>query len=217
MRKMKMFLTIIMVAVFAIPMVACESNGEPTPVAEPVSVAEPTEEPTVEAEPTEEPTVEAEPTEEPTVEVEENPNVIDGYDFTDYNEENRSENYDKVVDSMDYDSVRFIIHRVQDYQHKVVGILSDGDNYNMAIGEEMIDYLYFYFPKEPAKVEVDGMCGYETDTPTYLYIQEEKGNKGYSANVRDRSILTDGYELTGHVVYTDGTEETIKVTLYPAE
>ena len=216
MKKINKFLAVMLAAIMVMPMVACEGN-EPTTPAPTTEVTEVTEAPTEEVvepevtetpEPTEE--VVVEPTEEPVVG---DPNIVDGYDFTDFNEDNSDENYDKVVDSMTYDSVKFIIHRVEYYQHSITGILSDGDKYYVP-NDGAAYYYYFYFPKAIKTVEVDGMSEYMSDTPTYLYDQE--GKNGYSANVRDDSIITeDGYELTGHVVYTDGTEETIVITLYP--
>lgn len=216
------FFAIIAMVILTVLAVACESK-EPTtpePTTEVTEVTEvPTEEVaepkvTEESAPTEE-VIEPEPTEEP---VSDNPNIVDGYDFTDYNEDNSDESYDKVVDSMTYDSVKFIVHRLGDYEnweHTITEILSDGDDFYWP--NDGKDYFfYFYFPKDIKTVEVDGMDSYEFNTPTYLYDQGTKN--GYSANVRSRGIITEnGYNLTGHVVYTDGTEETIVITLYPEQ
>ena len=226
MKKTNKLFVVIMAAVMAIPMVACESNVEvtPTPAATTTEVteAQPTEESVVEPEVTEVPetteevtevTEAPEPTEEPVVS--DDPNVIDGYDFTDFNEKNSDANYDKVVDSMEYDTIKFIIHHYEETR-QVIGILSNGDKYYVPVDDADNYCFYFYFPKEVLTVEADGMDTYNETTQTYLYIQG--GKNGYSANIRDTSIITeDGYELTGHVVYTDGTEETIVITLYPEQ
>ena len=149
--------------------------------------------------------------------VEEDFDVHTAYDFSAFNENPSLDIYHDIVDTITYDKTLFIIRNLVD-GHKVDGVLVDGDEYYVSADDATHIFYYFYFPKDVETVEVDGMDYYDQNTKTYLFIEEENGKYGYSANVRDASIITeDGYDLTGHVVYTDGTEETITITLYPAE
>ena len=118
---------------------------------------------------------------------------------------------------MNFDHIRFIVNNNVDGR-KVETILDNGDAYFSSKEDITHIFFYFYLPKDVEKVEVDGMDYFDLISDTYMYIQEDDGLYGYSANIRNADIITeDGYELTGHVVYTDGTEETITITLYPAD
>ena len=208
MKKTNKLFAIMMAAVMAIPMVACESNVEPaTPVATTAEVTEapePTEE-VVEPEVTEapEPTeevVEPEPTEEP---VSDNPNIIDGIDFSAWYDGEVETSFDIIDEQADYDSLRIFITA----KGKAYAILADGESFTQE--EEVGHYtLLIYAPKPVTKVEAIG--------EHYMIF----GKKGIGAP--DDSKIVDGgdidpdftatdYECGAKVTYEDGTEETIKV------
>lgn len=213
MNTKKLLVTIMLAAIMVMPLVACEGNVEP---ATPVATAEVTEAP----EPTEE-VVEPEVTEEtaPTEEVvepevteevvEDNPNVIDGIDFTDmYNKQAPLE--DVIDKQAKYDTMR--IFAVSGGH--VYAILQDGDYFTQ--DEENINnstfgyYSYFiYAPKKIVNIEKIGGNDISFYTQSDLEIDSSSKVVG-SCGVRYESTGTD-LECGAKVTYEDGTEETITI------
>ena len=134
--------------------------------------------------------------EEPETVVEENPNIIDGVDYTPY--------YDGQVALEDiferqvtYDSLRIFVFDTG----KIYGVMSDGETIEFEDRKEAYVFTY-YSPKPVTKVESIGEVGYFQDfheqykkLPAQGYYHPgEKGNKV-------------GIKVT----YEDGTEDSIVV------
>lgn len=238
MKLKNMIIGFLALSLLTVSLTACGNAGNNTEATEITTEAvteETTEETSNEAEVTEEPTEETvepdvteapEPTEEPVVSGD--PNIIDGYDFTDFNEHNNLENYFKIVNTMEYDSLKLIVIKTDNHHQQVIDILSDGDKYTIPYdwkgydeNNEVNYWFNLYYPKSDIHTEVDGMSEYYMDTPTYyycVYSEDPEYPNTISANIRDASILTeDGYDMTCRVVYGGGEEETITITVYPEQ
>ncbi len=211
MNTKKLLVTLMLAAIMVMPLVACEGNVEPaTPVATTAEVTEapePTEEVvepevTEAPEPTEEPVVEPEPTEEP---ISEDPNIIDGIDFTEFNNQYHEEPdgdfiyvWDVMHQQAKYDNLRIVV--ISDA--KAEAILADGDS--IVQEEENGSYnLFIYRPKKIVSMEKIGGDEVELIETTYPSIA---------------GMLEIGYEVTGtdieagvKVTYEDGTQESITI------
>ena len=166
---------------------------EATPT--PEDLSKPTESP-VEVNPTEE----AVPTEEPVVEVD----PMQEYDFTPFNEYEKSETYFNKV--MEFDSLRWVAVWVNSDEHKrtVTSILKDGDSTSEDGVDSSCSYRYYLY------------------TPKKIVAVASVGNENFQANIRDDSGVVlgrvdielascDNLEATTEVTYEDGTSETITI------
>lgn len=130
---------------------ACGSDSSDSPtipeptkaVAEPTKTAEPTEAP-VEVKPTEAP-VEAEPTE---ASVEEDPNIIEGIDFTEFNEGRLP--LSEIVPNFTFDTVRLI--PCQKYYAEA--LIKNGDHFTMVKDPNDNGFYQFeiYTPRKVADI-----------------------------------------------------------------
>ena len=212
---MKRILVVLLLTVMAMSMVGCEGQTKPevqnAPTEETVVETEVTEETVVE-EPggAEETVVETEapeePTEMPTEDgVEDNPNVIDGIDFTEFNKQYHEEKegdyiyvWDVMHQQAKYDNLRIVV--ISDA--KAEAILADGDS--IVQEEENGSYnLFIYRPKKIVSMEKIGGDEVELIETTYPSIA---------------GMLEIGYEVTGtdieagvKVTYEDGTQESITI------
>ncbi len=164
---------------------------EATPT--PEEVAKPTEEP-VEVNPTEE----AVPTEEPVVEVD----PMQEYDFTPYNEWQKSETYFNKI--MEFDSLRWVAVWVNVDEHKkeVFSILKDGDSVEEVDSSLFYNY-YLYVPKKIVSASSVGNKDFQTK------IMDSSGV--VLGNVDFELASCDNLEATVEVTYEDGTSETITI------
>ncbi len=212
-------LVVLMALIMALAMVACgseqgnnleentssHSNRDDDENEVEVEDPEPDEKPEVTKPEDPEPEV-VEPEPEPEPVVEDDPNVIDGIDFSGYN--NGQERLYVPVLNMTYDSLRVLV-LADDH---AVAILKDGESFEMQ--DEDVYYIYEIFvPKEASEVEYSesvhsGKNNLFTETEDEIAF-----SKVMPFNFR---LLEDtsgeNMEYTISVKYVDGTEETI--TLY---
>ena len=209
----KIIVTLILATVMVLLMVACEGSADTAGTTDPVeAIAEPTEEvveATEVAEPTEEVEV-TEVTEEPTPEVvENNPDVIDGIDFTDYH--NYENKLDETIDSQaDYDSMRAIAIT----SHRVYAILKDGDSFKEDEETRQFEdggsYGFFvYAPKEIVDITFIGGENIHFISQSDLGCEKSSKIKG-AFGIPDEITGTD-IECGAKVVYEDGSEETLTI------
>lgn len=205
------------------------SAAAPTPTAAPtLEAAAPTE---VEAVPTAEATPEATPTE---AVVEDNPNVIEGVDFTSYNEERKP--IDIAMQNMKFEVPRLVVTRrvrtLTSLQDEVMCMLKDGDKFvEEPIQEkpENYDSTYFvyhiYAPKQIKKVsyneetiQVDSNGDGNTTADNHISSQvndefEWSGvqySKSYSFWMAPLGMVTDD-EVIITIEYEDGTSDQMTV------
>lgn len=209
------------------PSTSIGSSVEPTVQAPTEVVAQPTEEAT----PTEA-VVEATPTEEA---VEDNPNIIDGVDFTKYNE---GEPIDVVLMDMQFDEPKLIVERKVQIANSgtlisdAMGVLSNGDKYveepveEKPEGYEQTYFVYNIYAPKPIKnvsynereIEVDNNNdGYLTkrdhvypDSFDEMEMDGIQYPKLYYFYMVPKGILTDD-DVTVTIEYEDGTSDQITV------
>ena len=201
MKKTTKFFTVMLAAMLVMPMVACEPEADPTTPAPTTEVTEvqPTEEPVVEPEVTEEPApteevVEPEVTEEV---VEDNPNVIDGIDFTEFNEGDASF-FDIMENYPNNDNLKLIALS----DKRVEAILEDGDS--IIQEKDNGEYTFFFYTSKDVK-SVYKIGGKDVSAD----IAEYPNIRGYCF-VKDEVTGTD-IECGATVTYEDGTEESITI------
>ena len=202
----KMRIAMAMTAVILF-LTACESstgNVGSTGTTEPAVTEAPTPE-VVEATEVAEPTEEVvEVTEEPTPEVvEENPNIIDGIDFTKFNNSQESI-YEAIDRQATYDTMRIVAVTNQ----KAVGILKNGDYITQEENESNSGYSFFvYAPK--TVVNVEEIIGEKTRFSSQSDLEIDPSSKIIGSCRIKRSETGKDLECGIRVTYEDGSEETI--------
>ena len=206
MKKRTTMMAMVMV-VMAMVLTACgpepQQQAVTTTTPEPTQVAEvkPTEAPvaTEAPAPTEEPT----PTEAPTPT--ESQYMVDGYDFAEFYESEKT--LDEVVQTWDNDSARVI---VVTWGENVEAVLKDGDS--LVMDEEIGAYymLYVCVPKKATGITTtveDFIRLHNTE----LEKEENREKMPYKIQVASKGTGTN-VECPFTITYEDGTEE--KLTLY---
>lgn len=216
MKRTRKFLAIVASLIFVMSVLAgCEKGSGSGPSTAIGSSAEPTVQAPTEAAPTAapevteavEPTVEATPTEEVEAPTEAaDPNIIDGIDFTEYN--NGEAPINKPVATMNYDTIRVVASTEHGREGLACAILADGDSFTME--PEKIYWYVIYLPKKAEAVEK-----LNPDNIDYLgapmeYVSDDgvkyDGLFGFALN---REVTGEDVEVGFLFKYTDGTEESI--------
>ena len=225
MKGMRKYLALLMAAIMVFSMVACDSdtgsesqgssnrNDEQTvtQVAEEKPTAEDPK-PDVEEPEVTQPDKPDPEEKDPEPVVEDNPNIIEDVDFTAFNEDGDREKLAEILNTMDLDGLRLIVLK---YSHEakielVDDVLEDGESYGC---DKPAEYYVFalYQPKEIQNIAVDeANMGYAHNVHNgYKY------GRVYYIIISNLDILTaDGYDMSVTATYSDGSEETITVTLY---
>ena len=212
------------------PTVTVGSAADPTPTVAPTEeVVAPTE---VEAVPTAEATPEATPTE---AVVEDNPNVIEGVDFTSFN---AGGTIRLAMSEVKFDEPKLVVTRkvmsMSGQQISAIGFLSNGEHYvEEAIEDKPEDYMktnfiyYIYAPKEIKSVtynketisidvngegrvtDADHISSKEADAKE---IDGVKYPKLFYFGLNDFAVVTDD-EVTITINYEDGASDQMTVFL----
>ncbi len=206
----KRVIAIVVMVALVISMVACGSTQaqpvqESTPAPKAETAAEPAEETKVETPVvTEEPKAEeSEIKKEPAAEsVEENSDIIDGIDFSSYNNEGEYKKLDAIIKEQNYDSLKAVV--VDGKEQVVRNILSDGDSIVIEAREFCI--LRYYAPKEVSRLEQigPGACA------------DFSSDKEFSALAIWDSVTLplekgENVSIGIKVTYADGSEETLEL------
>ena len=210
----KRVIAIVVMVALVMSMVACGSTQaqpvqESTPATKTETAAEPAEEtkvetPVVTEEPkAEESEVKEEPAAEVSVEpVEEESDIIDGIDFSSYNNEGEYENLDAIIKEQNYDSLKAVV--IDGEEQVVRNILSDGDSIVIEAREFCI--LRYYAPKEVSRLEQigPGACA------------DFSSDKEFSALAIWDSVTLplekgENVPIGIKVTYADGSEETLEL------
>lgn len=225
MKGMRKYLAVMMAVIMALAMVACDSEQDSRPEENTSSHSnrdddenevevedpEPDEKPEVTKPEDPEPEV-VEPETEPEPVVEDDPNIIEGVDFTAFNEDGNRETLAGIMNTMKLDGLRLIALKLSDAAgHEVVDeMLADGATYNVA-PDKLFYYVFLLY--QPGKIEniaVDETNIFCSHGVFYDYVY----GGAYLFSISNPDIITaDGYDMTVTATYSDGTEETITVTL----
>ena len=166
----------------------------------------------VATEPTE---VEATPTEEV---VEDNPNIIEGFDFTEFNEDGKWIGF--AMHDADCDEPKVIATREDENGQEVIAILSDGEHFSQDEGKFV---YYVYAPKAVKAVNFnEKMIDYEIDgvtvTKNHIQIMEDDAfendgvqySKTYSFWYNSHALVTDDC-VAILLEYEDGSDDSMGV------
>ena len=177
-------------------------------------VAEPDEDETDVTVPDEDETTPDEDVADPEPVEEDDPNVIDGIDFTAFN--NGDEPFCNPAVEMEYDTMRILVLANQ----HVYAILKDGDTFELEEKQKYYSF-YIYTPKAVSDLETNTSFFFEKSSSLFTDLPGDNWDKVSEimpyvtgASIED---IGDGMDFSTTVIYEDGSEETITVTLTPAE
>jgi len=133
--------------------------------------------------------------------VADNPNFIDGIDFTEYFAGNKPLKY-YFLNELHYDSLRWV---VTDDEHSKIAIYKDGDSIKLSAEKETWWYLY----SNKKIVEYYVLSSTSENMYTCWVVD---GRKGYYADINFYAgNICNDYEVKIRFDYEDGTQEEITV------